>query len=94
MKPITSSVAKCIKCYHRIYRDEDYERHPFTDASGNNDAEYNHVKCPTHHAVIKEIEVTHRCTDCGVSLTKIVPVTEQTLDLIGTLQFMNLLDLE
>lgn len=58
-------VANCIKCNHSIYRDEQYERRGFTDASGNNDREYWHITCPDHNMSVEKITVRKRCNDCG-----------------------------
>lgn len=59
-------IANCIKCKHRVYRDEPHERSSFVDASGNNDWEVWHKNCPKHQSLVKKITVEYRCQDCGV----------------------------
>lgn len=60
-------VSVCAKCNHRIYRDEGFERRPFTDDSGNNDAKYFHKKCPTHIMHTVKWIVEFACDDCGIT---------------------------
>lgn len=59
-------VARCMICNHRIYRDENYTRKAFIDASGNNDNEYQHEKCPRHKLKQMKVTIESQCQDCGV----------------------------
>jgi hypothetical protein len=59
-------LATCIKCEHKIYDNEEYDRHSFVDASGNNSNEMTHKKCPKHKLIDVLIITRYKCLDCGV----------------------------
>lgn len=63
-------IARCSKCEHRIYPEDDYERHSFVGSSGNNEQEFKHKECPNHKMTDVKAVVTSKCLECGVLIDK------------------------
>lgn len=65
------AIATCKKCEHRIYEeDNNHKRNSYIDSSGNNEYDYEHIKCPTHKLKIIQEIIVYKCEDCSVLIEK------------------------